>query len=48
MCPDVGVILAIATTLTDKINFSEFIDAYLDESFIRCVMWWNKGANSKE
>ncbi len=48
VCPDVGVILAIATTLTDKIDFSEFIDSYLDESFIRCVMWWNKGNNSKE
>ena len=46
--PDVGVVLAIATTVIDKINFSQFIDSYLDENFIRCVMWWNKGQNSKE
>ena len=37
-CPDIGVILAISTTLTKEIDFTSFIDSYLDENFIRCVM----------
>ena len=27
---------------TWDVNNSDFIDAYLDEVFLRCVMWWNK------
>jgi len=35
--PDIGIILAIYTTVSDCIPFENFIDAYLDENFIRCV-----------
>jgi ubiquitin-protein ligase len=47
--PDVGQFLALATALTDSIGsmgdfggMGAFIDAYLDENFVRCVMWWQK------
>jgi ubiquitin-protein ligase len=41
--PDVGQFLALTTALTDSIgSMEEFIDAYLDENFVRCVMWWQK------
>merc|ERR1712224_76986 len=41
--PDLGIILVLFTVLqgceacpTRK----DFIDAYVDENFVRCVMWW--------
>eukprot|EP00828_Plagiopyla_frontata_P020976 TRINITY_DN2706_c0_g1_i13.p1 TRINITY_DN2706_c0_g1~~TRINITY_DN2706_c0_g1_i13.p1 ORF type:complete len:453 (+),score=75.86 TRINITY_DN2706_c0_g1_i13:1708-3066(+) len=45
---DLGIVLGIASTLTDKIIFHEFIDSYLEESFVRSVAQWNQDANSKE
>jgi|APCry1669188879_1035177.scaffolds.fasta_scaffold156185_2 hypothetical protein len=38
--PDLGVFLALYTAVCDKINFEDFVDALIDENFIRCVMWW--------
>jgi len=38
--PDVGALLALATSLVGAFSLESFIDAYLDESFVRCVMWW--------
>lgn len=35
--PDIGIVLAIYTTVSDCVPFEKFIDAYLDENFIRCV-----------
>jgi ubiquitin-protein ligase/uncharacterized membrane protein YgcG len=41
--PDIGQLLALATALTDSIgDMEQFVDAYLDENFVRCVMWWQK------
>jgi len=47
VCSDVGAMLASFTVFqksvdTDGNTSSEFVDAYLDEVFLRCVMWWNK------
>jgi len=43
-CPDVGNMLASYTVVQKYVKFSneQFIDALLDECFIRCVMWWKK------
>ena len=38
--PDVGCLLALATALIGEYDRAKFVDAYLDESFVRCVMWW--------
>lgn len=40
--PDVGVLLALFTTVKDKFDTTKFIDAYIDESFLRKVMWWQQ------
>ena len=45
--PDIGQLLALSTAMScggiDVAYSSEaFVDAYLDESFTRCVMWWEK------
>jgi len=43
-CPDVGNMLANYTVVQKYVKFTnqEFIDALLDECFIRCVFWWKK------
>jgi len=39
--PDVGQLLAMFTACNTGVEARErFTDAYLDENFIRCVMWW--------
>ena len=43
--PDLGVFLALYTVVCDKINFEDFVDALIDESSIRCVMWWRDSVN---
>ena len=43
VCPDVGAMLASFSIFQSscKVNSNqEFIDAYLDECFVRCVKWW--------
>ena len=52
--PDIGQLLALSTTLScdgDDVTYSSeaFVDAYLEENFTRCVMWWeNKGARAED
>lgn len=41
--PDVGILLALYTVLPESCPRQDFIDAYLDESMIRQVLWWQKG-----
>merc|ERR1719375_1000746 len=41
--PDLGVILVLFTVLQGCDGCpvrKDFIDAYVDENFVRCVMWW--------
>ena len=40
--PDVGALLALATALGDTYERAAFVDAYLDESSVRSVMWWQR------
>lgn len=40
--PDLGLFLALYTSVSDQINYEKFVDALLDENFIRCVMWWRE------
>jgi ubiquitin-protein ligase len=44
VCPDIGQLLALSTCLAPPNESARkvFIDAYLDESNIRCVMWWQR------
>ena len=44
VCADVGAMLAAFTVFQKSVsdNTAGFIDAYLDEVFLRCVMWWQK------
>lgn len=39
---DLNLILSIFTTVTDKFELEKFVDAYLDEIFLRNVMEWYK------
>lgn len=42
-CSDVGAMLAAFTVFQRSVSGnSAFVDSYLDEVFLRCVMWWNK------
>jgi len=41
-CPDVGMMLALYTVLPDTVSRDDFVDAYLDESMLRQVLWWQK------
>jgi len=49
-CPDVGAILASYTAVQRYVNFpqSKFIDALLDECFLRAVKWWKKAKISQK
>jgi len=42
--PDVGQLLALWTCLTDRVSEATFVDAYVEESSLRSVMWWLDGA----
>jgi ubiquitin-protein ligase/uncharacterized membrane protein YgcG len=50
--PDVGQLLALSTVMScgSDVGYSPeaFVDAYLDESFVRCVMWWEKAGVSAD
>jgi len=49
-CHDVGAMLASFSVFqsSSKLgSISEFIDAYLDECFVRCVKWWLPNAQKK-
>lgn len=46
--PDIGQFLALYTTLTDCAPREQIIDAYLRESFVRSVMWWNCRPDASE
>ena len=58
VCSDVGAMLASFTVFQKSINLGDgsntntgFVDSYLDEVFLRCVMWWRKSSlyvDSKE
>ena len=43
-CADIGGLLASYTAIQHRTDCTreQFIDAYLDECFLRCVMWWKK------
>jgi len=43
VCPDVGAMLAAFTVFQNTVSpKGGFVDAYLDEVALRCVMWWNR------
>ena len=46
ICQDVGALLANFSCLPKRPV--GFLDAYLDEAFVRCVMWWKKKVNPND
>eukprot|EP00397_Hematodinium_sp_SG-2012_P040339 GEMP01044178.1.p1 GENE.GEMP01044178.1~~GEMP01044178.1.p1 ORF type:complete len:558 (+),score=167.17 GEMP01044178.1:28-1674(+) len=42
-CPDVGMMLALYTVMPDTVPRAQFVEAYVDESMLRQVFWWQKG-----
>jgi len=43
LSPDLGIVLVLFTVLQGSEGCpprKDFIDAYADENFVRCVMWW--------
>lgn len=49
-CPDVGAMLASFSIFQSSSKLGsagEFIDAYLDECFVRCVKWWSAKSLNK-
>jgi ubiquitin-protein ligase/uncharacterized membrane protein YgcG len=46
VCPDVGQMLALFTA-TVPAGIAEFVDAYIDESFVRSVMWWQDSVQAQ-
>jgi len=46
--PDLGVFLVLFTLFSSEIHIEDFIDALLDENFIRCVMWWRDKVSNND
>lgn len=36
------MLLSLFTVVGDKFDKDKFFDALVDETFIRCVMWWQR------